>query len=416
LLTSKATEVHCYFHSIGLKLPTTSKATTSAQRRNKMRLPYIANPPLETKPAEEEIIQRVLARRGSLGLLAVDRTLLHSPAITDGWHSFFGAINTSTSLRIDLRKIAICRVALLNGARYQWDGHAAALQTCEGFNEEMMNVVKTRQPIDRGPLSLEQWAVLRYADAMTKNVVIDDVVFDAVKQAGFNSEEIVELTATIAAYNCVSRFLVALDVGERNSVSWWVLPNLSKSRWWVSINGLPILTHKLIQCRGLWWFLSSLDRTSVASCVVSICQLVNPWISQICWGIGGDLGQRQLFLDGILRDKNSIKDTSISNVSLQNSTFSLHQRIAPTVNMSDTPQQSVQEKNKQIVARYSEEFWGKCNPDIVDELCSDDFLSNYPMHGPRRGKEAAKQMLIEFKEVILSIKVGEPTLTISGIS
>ena len=67
--------------------------------------------------------------------------------------------------------------------------------------------------------------------------------------------------------------------------------------------------------------------------------------------------------------------------------------------MSNTPQQSVQEKNKQIVARYSEEFWGKCNPNIVDELCSDDFLSNYPMHGPRRGKQAAKQMLVEFKEV-----------------
>ena len=42
-----------------------------------------------------------------------------------------------------------------------------------------MNVVETMHPIDRGPLSLEQWAVLGYADAMTKNVVIDDVVFDA---------------------------------------------------------------------------------------------------------------------------------------------------------------------------------------------------------------------------------------------
>jgi hypothetical protein len=72
--------------------------------------------------------------------------------------------------------------------------------------------------------------------------------------------------------------------------------------------------------------------------------------------------------------------------------------------MSNTPPQSLQEKNKQIVARYSEEFWGKGNADIVDELCSDDFLSNYPMHGPRRGKEAAKQMLIEFKEVSVSIK------------
>jgi hypothetical protein len=31
--------------------------------------------------------------------------------------------------------------------------------------------------------------------------------------------EVVELTATVAAYNCVSRFLVALDVGECNGTA-----------------------------------------------------------------------------------------------------------------------------------------------------------------------------------------------------
>ena len=34
-----------------------------------------------------------------------------------------------------------------------------------------------------------------------------------------DSQELVELVATIAAYNCVSRFLVALDVGECNNNS-----------------------------------------------------------------------------------------------------------------------------------------------------------------------------------------------------
>jgi hypothetical protein len=62
-------------------------------------------------------------------------------------------------------------------------------------------------------------------------------------------------------------------------------------------------------------------------------------------------------------------------------------------------QQTLEDRNKEIVARYSSEFWSKGNVDIVDELCSDDFLSNYPMHGPRRGKEAAKRMHAEFKEV-----------------
>ncbi|KIM99093.1 hypothetical protein OIDMADRAFT_127002 [Oidiodendron maius Zn] len=71
--------------------------------------------------------------------------------------------------------------------------------------------------------------------------------------------------------------------------------------------------------------------------------------------------------------------------------------------MAAAGQPTLQERNKQIVARYSEEFWGKCNPDIVDELCSDDFVSNYPMHGRREGKEEAKKMLPEFKEAFSNV-------------
>lgn len=56
-------------------------------------------------------------------------------------------------------------------------------------------------------------------------------------------------------------------------------------------------------------------------------------------------------------------------------------------------------KNLEIISEYFSEYWGKANPDIVDKLCADDFVINYPMHGPRYGREAAKKMLVEFKEV-----------------
>jgi alkylhydroperoxidase family enzyme len=52
---------------------------------------------------------------------------------------------------------------------------------------------------------------------MTLDIRVPDAVFEELKGAGFSEREIVEITATIAAYNCVSRFLVALDVGERNA-------------------------------------------------------------------------------------------------------------------------------------------------------------------------------------------------------
>ncbi|KAL7893068.1 SnoaL domain-containing protein [Trichoderma sp. SZMC 28014] len=71
--------------------------------------------------------------------------------------------------------------------------------------------------------------------------------------------------------------------------------------------------------------------------------------------------------------------------------------------MSSTDELTVQERNKQIAARYSEEFWGKGNENIVDELCSDDFVSNYPMHGRREGKIEVKKMLLEFRKAFPNV-------------
>lgn len=96
--------------------------------------------------------------------------------------------------------------------------HAPLLLEAEGFTKEMLKVVRRLdQSEGRGQLSEKQWVVLRYADAMTNNVKVGDELFGELSSvAGFTEKEIVELTATVATYNCVSRFLVALDVGEMN--------------------------------------------------------------------------------------------------------------------------------------------------------------------------------------------------------
>ena len=59
--------------------------------------------------------------------------------------------------------------------------------------------------------SKEERAVLAYTDAMTRDVKVPDDVFSAVR-AAFDERETVELTATIAGYNLVSRFLVAMQL------------------------------------------------------------------------------------------------------------------------------------------------------------------------------------------------------------
>jgi hypothetical protein len=50
-----------------------------------MRLPYIPDPPEFTKEADKAVLERIKERRGPKGLIALDRTLLHSPPVADGW-------------------------------------------------------------------------------------------------------------------------------------------------------------------------------------------------------------------------------------------------------------------------------------------------------------------------------------------
>ncbi|TDZ27293.1 hypothetical protein C8035_v010556 [Colletotrichum spinosum] len=185
-----------------------------------MRLPYVANPPPTATEEEAQIVSRIQARRHPRPLQALDLTLLHSPPVADGWNSFLGAVRTQTTIPADLRELAISRVAVVNKAWYEW-GHHAPLAVAAGVPQEGMDAIKTEAALelDARPglfLNEQQWAVLVYADEMTRNVRVKDETFEKLKSL-FSEREVVEITTTVACYNCVSRFLVALDVGERNS-------------------------------------------------------------------------------------------------------------------------------------------------------------------------------------------------------
>ncbi|RMJ23581.1 4-carboxymuconolactone decarboxylase family protein [Aspergillus sp. HF37] len=184
-----------------------------------MRLPYVPDPPPTSSNAEAEILARVQARRAPNGLLPLDRALLHSFPVADGWNSFIGAIRSRTSLPAVIRELVICRVAVINGAWFEWEQHAPLLRE-GGLSEEAMDLVCDSQAdyarrVGSTTLSRDQAAVLNYTDAMTRTVAVPEHVFQEVKEY-FGEREVVEITATAAAYNCVSRFLVALDVGEKN--------------------------------------------------------------------------------------------------------------------------------------------------------------------------------------------------------
>lgn len=182
-----------------------------------MRIPYVSDPPPTSKLEEQAIVDRIRERRAPRPLQSLDLALLHSPPVADGWNTFLGAVRTKTSLPDDLRELAISRVAACNKAWYEWNHHAP-LAVQGGVSVEALEVVKRDvlgkdRPEDL--LNEQQWVVLLYADEMTKNVHVSDGTFSRLREL-FNDQEITEVTATVACYNMVSRFLVALDVGERN--------------------------------------------------------------------------------------------------------------------------------------------------------------------------------------------------------
>ncbi|KAK4131202.1 hypothetical protein BT67DRAFT_164516 [Trichocladium antarcticum] len=189
-----------------------------------MRLPYTPDPPAPASPAEAAIVQRMQARRAPRPLQPLDLALLHAPPVADGWNAFLGAVRTQTGIPADLRELAISRVAVVNRAWYEWRHHAP-LAEAAGVGREGMAVVRREEPLVLGAgagdapvgLSEAQWAVVCYTDEMTRNVQVRDETFARLREL-FGEREIVEITATIACYNCVSRFLVALDVGERNEL------------------------------------------------------------------------------------------------------------------------------------------------------------------------------------------------------
>lgn len=168
------------------------------------RLPYIdsANPDIDA-----DLVRAVQQRRGGK-LLNLDRLLLHSAPLTRGWNSMFGAIRSHGSLDGATRELVILLVAQLNRAPYEFAQHAPiALQ--EGVTPQQLDALANWRQAD--VFTARDRDVLAYAEAMTLQVQVPAPLFDAVR-THFDTRELVELTATVAGYNMVSRFLEALQI------------------------------------------------------------------------------------------------------------------------------------------------------------------------------------------------------------
>ncbi|WP_421956410.1 carboxymuconolactone decarboxylase family protein [Polaromonas sp.] len=161
-----------------------------------------------TRPDLEEVEGRILAERGSVSLLY--QVLLNSEAIASGWERMLTAVRNRTGVPPPIRELIILRVAVLNGAPFEFEAHKP-IALREGVSEEKIAAV--RQGMLADVFNPEERLILQLTDAMTRDVVVGDALMTHLKQQ-YGDERLVELVATVAAYNMVSRFLVALNISH----------------------------------------------------------------------------------------------------------------------------------------------------------------------------------------------------------
>ena len=159
-----------------------------------------------------ELVAAIRARRGG-GLLNLDRMLLNSPALAAGWNAHLGAVRAGLSLNARLRELAICGVAVLNGADYEFEQHLPVFIRAGGMPEAARALHDFAAACEDPMLfNATERAAMRLVLEMTRDVAVSDATFDAVRAALRSDAQLVELVGVVATYNMVSRFLVALQV------------------------------------------------------------------------------------------------------------------------------------------------------------------------------------------------------------
>jgi AhpD family alkylhydroperoxidase len=179
----------------------------------------VATPPIDVimarlsypdpgRPELAGLVGRMIAERGEL--LHLYQLLLHSPPIAEGWLALLTAIRQRTGLDGAIRELVIMRIAILNGAPYEAAQHEP-IALSAGISQAQLAALAHWQQSDA--FTPVQRAVLAYTDAMTIDVQVPEEIFAGVREV-MDERGTLELTATVAAYNLVSRFLEALEIRE----------------------------------------------------------------------------------------------------------------------------------------------------------------------------------------------------------
>jgi len=164
----------------------------------------------EAAQRDAALLDAIRARRGGK-FINLDLALLWSEPLARGWNALLGAVRREFAVSPRLKEIAICTVARLTGADYEFIHHWPEYVRAGGNDALRDKLDDPVRALDDYTFSDDERLVMRYAFTMTREVQVPDALFAQVRKR-FSETEVVELTAAIAAYNMVARLLVALEV------------------------------------------------------------------------------------------------------------------------------------------------------------------------------------------------------------
>jgi alkylhydroperoxidase family enzyme len=170
------------------------------------RIPYKT----DAEAGPHELVAAIRKRRGGR-LGALDRILLYSPAFATGWGELLGRVRSELDVPMALRELAMCAVAVLNRADYEIHHHGPIFLSCGGTPAQL-DALRRLPAIDATLFDATQQAALRLALEMTRDVTVNDATFAAARRALGSDQHLFELIGVIAAYNMVSRVLVAVGI------------------------------------------------------------------------------------------------------------------------------------------------------------------------------------------------------------
>lgn len=170
------------------------------------RIPYKT----DAEAGPPELVAAIRKRRGGR-LGALDRLLLYSPPVATGWGELLGRVRTELAVPMVLRELAMCAVAVLNRAEYELHHHGPIFVAQGGTPTQLAALAQLPQ-IDGALFDDTQRAVLQLTIEMTRRVEVSDATFEAARRVLCDDRHLLELITVIAAYNMVSRILVAVGV------------------------------------------------------------------------------------------------------------------------------------------------------------------------------------------------------------